>query len=268
MLPILQLGPLSIRTPGLALLLGLWLALDVAQRLGAARGLNGDRIYTFGLVVIASGIIGARLSFVLVNLPLYFGIKPWTQALLSVAALAPGTEMPLVGMIIAAAVAIWLCRRWNFSVLTTLDVLAPAVVILIAFIGLATLLSGEMYGVQTLLPWHIYLWAEYRHPTQLYLSLAAILILALLWRIGALRGITSPSHTPNLHPGTIAQITLILLSVTVLLIEPLRADSPVMFGGIRTWEVLALLTLIAVLSSFALNAPTVPSNDQISTPRI
>jgi len=251
MLPILQFGPLSIRTPGLALLLGLWLALDVAQRIGAARGLNGDRVYAVGLAVIVAGVIGARLSFVLLNLPLYLGIRPWTQALLSVAALAPGTEIPLLGLIIAVAVILRLCRRWQFPVLTTLDVLAPAAVILITFIGLATLLSGEAHGVETSLPWHIYLWGEYRHPTQLYLSLSTLLILVLLWRIGGLQGIVAPLDAPNLDSGTIAQITLILLSLAVLLIEPLRADSPVMCGGIRTWEVAALFTLIASLAAFA-----------------
>ncbi len=49
MLPILQIGPLTLRTPGLTLLAGLWIGLEVASREGARRGIDPNKVYNLGL---------------------------------------------------------------------------------------------------------------------------------------------------------------------------------------------------------------------------
>src|SRR5688572_10425140 len=113
MLPIFQLGPFSLRTPGLALLIGVWIALDMAEKIGMKRGIDGSRTYNLGLITLVVGIVAARLSFVLMNLSLYTEIRPLTRAALSVGALAPGTELPVVGVMIAGAMAAMLIRRWH-----------------------------------------------------------------------------------------------------------------------------------------------------------
>jgi phosphatidylglycerol---prolipoprotein diacylglyceryl transferase len=255
MLPVFQIGPLTLRTPGLALLAGVWLALEVAQRIGTARGIDGDRVYGIGLTALISAVIGARLGFVLINLPLYLSISPWTEALRSAFSLAPGTEIGGLGVLIAFAAVILLSRRWHLPLLSLLDTFAPVAAIMILFIGLANLLSGDYYGLPTSLPWGIQLWGLGRHPTQLLLMLAAIIVLLVLWRLGALRGISSPAVTPDTPSGFYAQITVIMISLAVLLIEPLRADSPVIFDGIRTWQVVGLLGLVGGLASFMVRAP-------------
>ena len=104
MLPLLQIGGLTIRTPGLALLAGLWIGLEVASREGIRRGIDGEKLYSLGFYALIAGILGARFGFVLLNLDLYTGITPWTRALLSVFALAPGTESPWAGVLVAVGV--------------------------------------------------------------------------------------------------------------------------------------------------------------------
>jgi hypothetical protein len=47
----------------------------------------------------------------------------------------------------------------------------------------------------------------------------------------------------------------VILSLAVLLIEPLRADSPVLIAGVRTLQVIALGVLVAALAGFAWRAP-------------
>jgi phosphatidylglycerol:prolipoprotein diacylglycerol transferase len=249
MLPLLRIGPLTLRTPGLALLAGLWLGLEIASREGVRRGIHGDRIYNLGFYTVVAGILGARLGFVLLNLGLYTRLTPWVQALGAVFALTPGTEIAWIGVLAAVGVAAFFIRRWQLSPLAVADAFAPGAAIFAAGIGLANLLSGDYYGVETTAPWGIYLWAARRQPTQLLFILSAVRILYLLLRLGR-----DPSRRP---PGLLAQVLVTLLSLAILLIEPLRGDSPVVGDGIRVWQVIALVGLAGGLATFASRAPVV-----------
>jgi phosphatidylglycerol:prolipoprotein diacylglycerol transferase len=245
MLPILQIGPLSIRTPGLALLAGLWVALDVASWEGQRRGVDGDKTYNLGFYALVAGVLGARLGFVLINLPLYTGITPWNRAIGSALSLSSGTEAAWAGALVAASMAVYLIRRWELDPLALADSFAPAFAIMGIAVGLANLLGGDYYGVETRLPWAIDLWGAPRHPTQVYLALACAANLIVLWRL----------RTREHPPGFLFQIFLVIFSLTVLFVEPLRADSPVVAAGVRSWQVIALVMLAAALAGFAYRAP-------------
>lgn len=248
MLPILQLGPLAIRTSGLALLAGLWIALDVAERIGVKRGIDGNRTYNLALSLLAVGVISARLSFVIMNMQLYTEIQPLTRALLSVVALAPGTEYPVVGIIVAAGMAGLLIRRWKMPLGAVMDTYAPLIAIMVMGISMANLLSGEAYGLETDAFWGIPLWGAYRHPTQVLMAFAGLLVLVVLWRTG----ITKVGSKPS---GFYMQISILMLCAAILLIEPLRADSPVILGDIRLWQVVSLAGIIGILSLITWQAP-------------
>jgi phosphatidylglycerol---prolipoprotein diacylglyceryl transferase len=247
MLPVLQIGPLSIRTPGLVLLAGLWAALEVASREGVRRGIDGNKVYNLGFYALVAGVLGARMGFVLFHPLLYIRITPLSRFVGSVFSPTPGTEVPWVGVLLAAGVAAYLIRRWQLDPLALADSFAPAFAIMGIAIGLADLLSGNMYGMETRLPWAIDLWGAARHPTQLYLALACAANLAVLLRLR--------SKEDALPPGSLFQVSLAILSLAVLLIEPLRADSPVLIAGVRTWQVIALGVLVAALAGFAWRAP-------------
>ena len=251
MLPIIQIEFITIRTPTIALLLGLWFGLDIASRFGARRGLNVDRMYSLGFWAALAGLLAARLSFVAVHLDTYLKITPWYQALESVFALTSGTEIAPVGILAALAVAWLLIRRWRLPILVTLDSYSPGLAALGISIGVAALLGGDMYGVASDLPWAIDLWGGPRQPTQIYFTLACVAILVILWQVERRRGRSLP-------PGTIAQWFAALMGLTLLLVEPLRADSPVIFGSIRLLEVVGLAGIIAAMVGFAIRAPTEP----------
>jgi prolipoprotein diacylglyceryltransferase len=267
MLPILQIGSFSLRTPGLALLAGLWLGLEVASREGERQGISGDRIYNLGFAAAIAGLLGARLGFVMLNLLLYTRITPWTRALGSVFSPSPGTEVAWLGVICAAGAVATLIWRWKLLPVALADSFAPGAAIFFAGISLSNLLSGEAYGVETNLPWAIPLWGARRHPTQVYMLLAAGAALAVTLRFRstpARRG--KRSGKARLHeraagavnrvsPGFTAQALLMVISVAILLFEPLRADSPVVGPGIRVWSVIALVTLVVMLAVFAYRAP-------------
>lgn len=248
MLPVLQVGPFALRTPGLALLLGLWIALEVAERIGMRRGIDGNRTYNLALITLTVGVVAARLSFVVMNLSLYSEIRPLTRAVLSVGALAPGTEYPVVGIVIAGVVAAMLIRRWKLPVGAVMDTFAPMLAIMAAAISVANLLSGEAYGVETNAVWGVPLWGARRHPTQILMAMAALGSLAVLWRTG----IAETGRRPS---GFYMEITVLMLCAAILLIEPLRADSPVILGDIRVWQVIALSGIIGILSLITSRAP-------------
>lgn len=246
MLPILQLGPLTLRTPGLVLLAGLWLALEMASREGARRGLDPDRIYNLGFGGVAAGVLGARLAFVLGHLGLYARITPWTRALGAAFSPTAGTEVGWAGLLIGLAVAGWMVRRRRMPLLPLLDALAVGGMVTAAAVGVAALLGGWMIGAPAALPWAIRLQGAMRHPTQAYFALAALAALAVAWRMRR-RG--------PYPPGVAAQVVAIVFALAVLLIEPLRADSPTIGPGLRLPAVVALGVLVAALAGFAARAP-------------
>lgn len=273
MLPVLQIGSFTVRTPGLALLAALWIGLEVASREGVRRGLNEDRIYNLGFLTVLAGVLGARFGYVLLNLDVYRGIRPLTRLATSVLALAPGTEIVWLGSLAGGAVLVFLIWRWRLDPLALADSFAPGLVVFIIGIGLANLFSGNYYGVETDVFWGINLWGAKRHPTQIYLILIGVGTLAASWRLHGLDSLTV--RKTNLaredlslpRPGLIAQVCLILISLSILLIEPLRADSPVIGPGLRVWEIVALAGLIGGLATFAYRPPDIDREAAGCVPR-
>ena len=91
MFPIIQLGPFSLPTYPLALLLAGWIALEVGARMARRLGVDGDHVYNAGLYGLVAGVLAARFGHVVAYWPAYrsqpleiFGFNP--QALL----LGPG----------------------------------------------------------------------------------------------------------------------------------------------------------------------------------
>lgn len=55
-----------------------------------------------------------------------------------------------------------------------LDALAPGLAVFMVALGVAHILSGDAYGAPTRLPWPVFLWADYRHPSQINETIAAM----------------------------------------------------------------------------------------------
>lgn len=265
MLPVIQIGPVTLRTPGLALLAGLWIGLEIASREASRLGIDENKAYNLGFGTLVAGVLGARLGFVLMHLDLYTSITPWTRAVTSVLALAPGTEDPWFGLLATALFVVILVHQWQIDPLLLADAFAPALAVFAIAIGLANVLSGEYYGIETSLPWGIQLWGAKRHPAQVYFMLANSASLVLLLRLrGPDASWSKRKHRPKKpetsgQPGLVGQIFLILLSLSILLIEPLRADSPATAGGIRIWQVIALIVLVGTLATFIYRPPILPA---------
>lgn len=234
MFPVLQIGPLAIQTPGLFLLASLWVGLSLAERTCQQRGLTADQLYNLAFSMMFSGLLGARLGYV-IQFPSAFSASP-----LSVLSLDASLLDPFAGMAFAVLGGFIYGNRQGFRLRESLDAVTPALATLVAGIGLANLASGAGYGSETSLPWAIEIAGALRHPSQVYETLAAAGILALI--------LLQASH-PALPKGHRFLIFVALTSASILFLEAFRGDSTLLPGGLRANQVFAWLILASSLYS-------------------
>jgi len=231
MLPILQIGPLAIQLPGLLVLLGLWLGLSLAEKYAPGRGIRSNQIYSFTILAIVAGVLGARLVYVL-RFFSNFAHSPESVFSLSSELLDP------TGALLGVGFVFWnFIHRIKINPWLLLDALAPILAVLAVAGALSNLSSGKGFGAPTQVPWAIFLWGEWRHPTQIYELISAGITLGIYW----------PSHQ-HIQRGAPGIYGLSLLAVTAalrLFLEVFRGDSVTLAGGYRlaqliAWAILAL----------------------------
>jgi len=231
MYPYLPLGPFLIQLPGLALLLGLWLGLSLAEREAKKLRVDPSAIYNAVFYGLIAGLIGARL--------VYAG-RYWNAYLedpLSLFALNPNTLSPSGGLLIGTVVAIWFGLRKKLPLRPTLDALTPGFALFMVFLGVAHFLSGDAFGAPTTLPWALSLWDAYRHPTQVYESLAALAVFAVIWQ--------RPQGTSG--TGVNFLLFVALTAASRLFLEAFRGDSLLLAGGLRAAQLISLAVLLGCL---------------------
>ena len=232
MLPILRLGPFVIASGIATLFASLWLGMESAEREGKRLGFaHGEVSTTLGIALI-TGLIGARLAHIAHFWSSYQ--SDWTQ----VVALTPSALDPAAGAALGLLVAIIYLQRKQVQIPKFLDALAPALALVAAVWSLGNLLSGDGYGAPAgNLPWAIELWGERRHPTQIYELLAALLIIAIVWRMR------------KRHPmdGFLFLAVAAMLAAARLFLEAFRGDSTATLAGLRDAQLLSLAVLLGAL---------------------
>ena len=181
-----QIGRFTLHTYGLMVALGILSGVTLAERLNRRQGGEKGRFLDISLLVVGSGLIGARVFFVLINLDYYKGnpleiIMIWKGGLVFFGGLIGG----ILGRFAAS-------RTYRLQPWMTLDAAAPGIALGHAFGRLGCFSAGCCYGRPTDLPWAVS-FTDPRslatdilntpvHPTQLYSFLAlAILTLFLVF---------------------------------------------------------------------------------------
>lgn len=183
---LIEIGPVSIYTYGVLLaaayLIGLWYAIVRAR----ARGMNGDRVMDLGIYIIVSALVGAKLLLLVVEFEHYWDdpTKLWT--------IVRAGGVFYGGLLLAVGVALWFIRQHSLPIWATCDAFAPGIALGQAVGRIGCLMAGCCYGRPTELPWGITFTNPLAaanvgtplgvslHPTQLYESGAALVILAAL----------------------------------------------------------------------------------------
>jgi phosphatidylglycerol---prolipoprotein diacylglyceryl transferase len=233
MLPVLQIGPLALQTPGLILLLGVWAGLWLAERGAHRHGIEPSHLYNLALVALLSGLVGGRLFYVL-SYPTAFSASPP-----SIFSLNPGLFDVWGALLSGLLVAFLYGNRKKLSFWPALDALTPGLAIVAIALSLSNLASGNAFGAPTQLPWAIELWGAQRHPSQIYEALAALDILAIVLFMQRSDKVKTP--------GLLFLGFLALSAGARLFLEAFRGDSVLLPNGWRVAQLSAWLLLGACL---------------------
>jgi phosphatidylglycerol---prolipoprotein diacylglyceryl transferase len=233
MLPILQIGPLALPAPALILLIGFWIGLDLAEKQAAYFDADSGPIYNLALVAAIAGLLGARIVYA-AQAPAPFLENPLNL-------LTPRPQMldanggVIIGLL-AALVYGWLrkLRLWP-----TLDAATSLFATLTVTLGLAHFAYGDAFGAPAHLPWAIQLWGEQRHPSQVYETLATMLVAAAIWPGRPV------ARFSRQRPGFRFWVFLALSAAARLFLETFRGDSTLVWNAFRqaqliAWPVLAV----------------------------
>lgn len=229
MLPIISIGPLSLQTPGLILLLGVWLGLSLAERHAAQHRVDAEGLYTLVLLSIIFGIVGARLAYIIQH------ASAFVSSPFSMLSLNPGLLDIWGGLAAAIIAALIYGQRKGMSFFPLMDALTPGFATFAIALALSNLASGSGFGSPTNLPWSIELWGAQRHPTQLYEGIGAAII---LWRVWSQFG-----HEPPQPAGRTFLRFISLSAGLKIFLEAFRGDSVLVLGNLRAAQIVAWIIL-------------------------
>jgi prolipoprotein diacylglyceryltransferase len=251
---VLQIGSVALPVPAFALLAGVAVAIWLAEKEAVRLHLPAEAVSYLILISLGAGLIGARLGYVARYLSIY-AADP-----LSVFSPSGGALVPDVGFLLAGVAAIIYSQRRGLPLRPTLDALAPGVAVMGVALAISHLASGDAFGEPARVPWSIFLWGAYRHPSQVYELLGALVIFAAWWR--------AHRHLPA--PGYGGLLVIALSAAMRVVLESFRGDSQLMLGGLRTTQVWGLLILGLCLLAVRIwsRGPLDEAHDPSGRPRI
>ncbi|SHJ63274.1 phosphatidylglycerol:prolipoprotein diacylglycerol transferase [Anaerobranca californiensis DSM 14826] len=222
-----KLGPLTIYWYGIIIGIGILSGLTVGKILGKKRGIPTDVIDEFVLIVVPLAILGARLYYVLFNLN-YF------DSFAEMIAIWEGGLAIHGAILVSIITALVFTRQKKISFWDFADMGSPALILGQAIGRWGNYVNGEAYGVETNLPWAMYIAGAYRHPTFLYESLWNLIIFGLLIYV---------YYKVKVNKGSVFALYLIGYSIGRFIIEGFRTDS-LMFGPFRVAQLISIAFII------------------------
>jgi phosphatidylglycerol:prolipoprotein diacylglycerol transferase len=234
------LGPFTLPTYGVLIAIAFLAGLFVAGREARKEGLDQEKITDLALYVLIAGIVGARLLLLMIDWRFY---SAHPREILAAVLQSGGVFYG--GLLLAFPVAWWYARRHHLDGWRTADVLAPGVVIGQAIGRLGCLAAGCCHGRPTTIPWAVTFRDVYTyrligtpldtplHPTQIYESVACLLIFVILLWIARHKR----------FQGEVVLAYVVLYSVARFVVEFFRGDKVrgFPFGGpLSTSQVIAI----------------------------
>lgn len=205
-----------------------WIGLSFAEKRAERYGVSKEDLNNLVFNGLIAFVVGGRISFVLQN------ITAFTKSPLGIFSINPDLFDPFGALAAVAITSLVYGQRRKLSLWNTLDALTPFFAIISIGLGLSHLAAGTAFGKETDAVWGINLWNATRHPTQIYETLASLLIFGWLW-------LKKHDHRPGVFFLTFAAFT----AASQLLIQAFRADSPSIFNGINQAQVIAWVVLAA-----------------------
>jgi phosphatidylglycerol:prolipoprotein diacylglycerol transferase len=256
--PILfSLGPLTIYSYGVLLAAAYLLGLGMAVRRARAAGLDGNRVLDLGIWVIIAALVGAKaLLFVL-------DFRQFTSSWADFTTLLRSGGVFYGGLIAAVLVCIYQLRKHQLPLWTSGDLFAPGIALGYMVGRLGCLMAGCCYGKETTVAWAITFTDPAAnlnvgtplnvplHPTQLYESMAGLVILGILLAL---------ERRGRSFPGRTFWMFVLLYSVSRFIIEFYRGDDRgFVFNAVSTSQAISIvLAPLALVMLWYLSRPERP----------
>lgn len=219
-------------TAGLLYIVGAWISLSMSERAAKRLGQNPDAVYGLSATALFVGLVGARLSFVLLFWPAF------SENLLAIIwPLNSGYNL-WGGLFFAAAAGFFYGRAKRLSAWAVLDAVIPGIMSGLIFISLADFLAGPGFGTLSRLPWAISQFSMRRHPVQIYELLIGLAALGSWWRL---------AKRPHFD-GQLLLVTLSTYAAGRLFVDAFRENAWVSGSGIHILQVICLLALVGSLA--------------------
>jgi phosphatidylglycerol:prolipoprotein diacylglycerol transferase len=235
---LLDAGPVTIYSYGVLLaaayLLGLWLGVKRAN----AAGLDGNKVLDLGIWVIIAALVGAKGLLFIVDFEHFTSSREEFLSLLRSGGVFYG------GLIAASLTCIYQLRKHKLPLWQSGDLFAPGIALGYMVGRLGCFMAGCCYGKPTQVAWAVTFTDPAAamnvgtplgvplHPTQLYESLAGLVILGILL-ITEKRGAA--------YPGRTFWRFVFLYGVSRFVIEYFRGDDRGMAGMFSTSQLISMV---------------------------
>lgn len=231
MFPTINIGSAAFPTAGLVYIFGVYACLALLEKSASRIRQDPETIYALGTVMIATGVVAARLFFV----GEYWGA--YRDNLLGIFWPLNSGYNRWAGVLIGVTAGFFYARWKQLPPGATLDALAPGLLAGFVVISLADFLGGPGYGTTSNLPWAVSQFGIARHPVQLYEILFAILAMSAWWHLS--------SH--GYAPGVPFLWTAAVYSAGRLFSDAFRANAPLTPQGLHVWQLVAFAVLLVSL---------------------
>jgi phosphatidylglycerol:prolipoprotein diacylglycerol transferase len=237
--PILfRVGDWPVYSYGVLLALAYLAGMQLAVMRGRRNGLDGAKLMDFGIYIIISALLGAKLMLIAVEFD-YFKNQP--RELFS---LVRAGGVFYGGLIAALVVGLWLVGRYKLPAWKTADMIAPGIAVGHVIGRMGCFLAGCCYGRPTDVPWAVTFTDPIAsanvgtplnvplHPTQLYDAGAELLILVFLL-------VTERRGRP--FAGRTFWLYMLLYAISRYIVEIYRDDERGVFFHMPTSQFISIL---------------------------
>lgn len=235
-----HIGPIAVRWYGMIFVTGIMSAIWAAMQAAKHRGLDPEFIPDIGMILVPSGIIGARLYEVFV---LSWGY--YSKHLSEIPAIWQGglaIHGGVIGALLCGGIYVWYKKQpfWLWA-----DMIGPGLILAQAIGRWGNFFNQEAFGspapeslIRLMPGWlreGMNIGGVVMHPTFLYESVWNLICFGILY---AYQRRKPPA-------GTVFSLYLILYNIGRYIIESIREDSSFVFGHFRVAQLMALAQIVA-----------------------
>ena len=241
-----SIGPIHVYFFGTMIAIGIISAIFFAIAQGKKRGIDEDTILNIAMIVVLSGVLGARLFYVLFYDPVYYFAHP--KELFQI---YEGGLSIHGGIFTAVAAGYIYCKKKKISFFKLGDI----VVVALALAQGIGRMGCDVFGkaMTQIVPWGVKVDGQVLHPAQVYEFILDYILFVILWRRSA----------KQKYEGELFGIYLIAFPIIRGIVEFFRIN-PTVWGPFSISHLLSVVLMIPglILLKYVRRKP-IPESDKV-----